>query len=443
MSLLLHGGRVVTSLAPAWIIDGDVLIADGRIVAVGDAASDWSATRIDCGGCLVVPGNVCAHTHVYSALARGMPFRLEPPENFVEILQRVWWRLDRALDEGSVRASALVGGMEALLAGTTTLVDHHASPSAIDGSLDVIADAFESLGLRSVLCYEVTDRDGPERTAAGVEESRRFLAREPRSLVRAMMGAHASFTLSEETLAACVELARSADTGIHLHVAEDAADERDALARYGTRVVQRLADAGALDRRSLLAHCVHLDSSERELVRDTGAAVAHNPRSNMHNGVGRTPLADLGERVALGTDGIGSDMFEESRAGFFRYREDTLAAPFDWPLAHLARGAELAGELFGEPALGTIAPGAPADLAVLDYAAPAPLTGDNLPGHWVFGMSSRVVRDVVVGGEVVVRDRRLTKVDQEELAAKAEVDARRLWDAMEELGPHPFQPEGG
>jgi putative selenium metabolism protein SsnA len=443
MSLLLHGGRVVTSLAPTWVVDGDVLIADGRIVAVGDAASDWSATLIDCGGCLVVPGNVCAHTHVYSALARGMPFRLEPPENFVEILQRVWWRLDRALDEGSVRASALVGGMEALLAGTTTLVDHHASPNAIDGSLDVIADAFESLGLRSVLCYEVTDRDGPERAAAGVEESRRFQAREPRPLVRAMVGAHASFTLSEETLAACVELARSADTGIHVHVAEDAADERDALARYGTHVAQRLADAGAIDRRSLLAHCVHLDSSERELVRDAGAAVAHNPRSNMNNGVGRTPLADLGERVALGTDGIGSDMFEESRAGFFRFREDTLAAPLDWPLAHLARGAELAGELFGEPALGTIAPGAPADLAVLDYAAPAPLTGDNLPGHWVFGMSSRVVRDVVVGGEVVVRDRRLTRVDHQELAAKAEMDARRLWDAMEELGPHPFQPEGG
>ena len=178
-------------------------------------------------------------------------------------------------------------------------------PSAIDGSLDVIADAFESLGLRSVLCYEVTDRDGPERAAAGVEESRRFLAREPRPLVRGMVGAHASFTLSEETLAACVELARSADTGIHVHVAEDAADERDALARFGTRVVQRLADAGALDRRSSLAHCVHLDSSERELVRDAGAAVAHNPRSNMNNRVGRTPLADLGERVALGTDGIG------------------------------------------------------------------------------------------------------------------------------------------
>ena len=147
----------------------------------------------------MLPGNVCAHTHVYSALARGMPFALEPPTNFVEILQRVWWRLDRALDEESVRASALVGAGEALLAGTTTLVDHHASPNAIEGSLDVIADAFESLGLRSVLCYEVTDRDGPERATAGVEENRRFLAAPPRALTRGMVGAHASFTLPRRT----------------------------------------------------------------------------------------------------------------------------------------------------------------------------------------------------------------------------------------------------
>ena len=239
--------------------------------------------------------------------------------------------------------SALVGAMEALLAGTTTLVDHHASPNAIDGSLGVIADAFESVGLRSVLCYEVTDRDGPERAAAGVEESRRFLVGDPRPLTRGMVGAHASFTLSDETLAACVDLARDTGAGIHVHAAEDAADERDAEARFGVRVAERLAGAGALDARTILAHCVHLDARESELVRDSGAVVAHNPRSNMNNGVGRTPLARLGERVALGTDGIGADMFEESRSGFFRLREDTLEAPFDWPLAQLAEGARPRG----------------------------------------------------------------------------------------------------
>jgi putative selenium metabolism protein SsnA len=440
VSLALTGGRVVTSLDPARVVSADVLIDDGRVAAVGGAATAASS-RIDCSGCLVIPGNVCAHTHVYSALARGMPYALEPPHNFVEILQRVWWRLDRALDEGSVRASAMVGAMEALLAGTTTLVDHHASPNAIDGSLDVIAEAFQSTGLRSVLCYEVSDRDGPERARAGVAENRRFLAAGNGPLVRGMVGAHASFTLSEDTLASCVDAAHTAGVGIHVHAAEDGADERDSRARFGKSVAARLHDAGALTTDALLAHCVHLDPAECRLVRDAGTTVAHNARSNMNNSVGRTPLAEL-RSVAVGTDGIGADMFEESRIGFFRLREDTLDAPFDWPLAHLAEGGRLAGRVFGEPLLGTIVPGAPADLVVLDYEAPAPLDGGNLAGHWVFGLGSRLVRDVIVAGEPVVRDRRLTRVDQEELSLKAAIDAKRLWDRLETIGPHPFEPKG-
>jgi len=202
--MILTGGTVVSSLDPVQIARHDVHVANGRV------AADGGAERRDCSGCLVVPGNVCAHTHLYSALARGMPYDLAPPENFLQILQRIWWRLDRALDEESVRASALVGGMEALLSGTTTLVDHHASPNAIDGSLDVIEDALRSLGIRSVLCYETSDRDGPERAQAGVAENRRFIERvlrEKPPLVRGLVGAHASFTLSDETLAACAEAA--------------------------------------------------------------------------------------------------------------------------------------------------------------------------------------------------------------------------------------------
>ena len=437
--MLLRGGRVVSALSPARIVDADVLIDGDRVVSVGGAPSK-ATTSIDCSGCLVIPGNVCAHTHVYSALARGMPYALEPPHDFVEILQRVWWRLDRALDEGSVRASALVGAMEALLAGTTTLVDHHASPNAIDGSLDVVADAFQSLGLRSVVCYEVSDRDGPERARAGVEENRRFLTGKHGPLVRGLVGAHASFTLSDETLASCVEVSRATGAGIHVHAAEDAADERDSQVRFGKSVAKRLRDAGALTANALLAHCVHLDANECTLVREAGTTVAHNARSNMNNGVGRTPLSALGA-VAVGTDGIGADMFEESRIGFFRLREDTLEAPYDWPLARLAEGARLAGRIFGEPALGTIEAGAPADVVVLDYEAPAPLDGANLVGHWVFGLGSRAVRDVIVSGVPVVRDRRLTNVDQQELSRKAAVDAKRLWERLEQIGPHPFEPK--
>ena len=437
--MILGGATVVTSLDPVRVETVDLHVRDRRIAAAGGGA------RRDCSGCLVIPGNVCAHTHLYSALARGMPYALEPPEDFVQILQRVWWRLDRALDEDGVRASALVGGMEALLSGTTTLVDHHASPNAIDGALDVVADALASLGARSVLCYETSDRDGPQRARAGLAENRRFaerVQREQPPLVRGMIGAHASFTLSDETLAACADAARAHAVGLHVHAAEDLADERDAVGLYGVRVAERLADAGALDARTLLAHGVHLDDHELALVHAASASVIHNARSNMNNSIGRARVGALGPRVALGTDGIGSDMFEESRAAYFRLREDDRTAGAEWPLLRLAESARIAAEAFGEPELGRLVPGAPADLVVLDYAAPAPVRDASFPGHWVFGLSSRTVRDVMVGGEWAVLDRRLTRVDQDELAALARVQAERLWKSLEEIGPHPFEPKG-
>ncbi len=391
---------IVSRLDPVQVVDGDLWVHGGRVAEPG------SGTRIATDGLLVVPGNVCAHTHLYSALARGMPYTLEPPRNFLEILQRIWWRLDRALDEDLIHASALVGGMEALLSGTTTLVDHHASPNSIPGSLDVIEQALGSIGIRSVLCYETSDRDGPERATAGVAENRRFLERvrhEQPQLVRAMVGAHASFTLSDETLLDCAEVGP-----LHVHAAEDGVD-------HGA--VARLASLGALDERTLLAHGVHLGAEELALVRSTGATVAHNARSNMNNAVGRARIGLLGARLALGTDGIGADMFEESRTAFFRLREDDLGAGPDWPLARLAESARLAGRVFGEPLLGTLETGAPADLVVLDYAAPVAMRESTFAGHWVFGLSSRCVRDVMVGGEWVVRDRRLALADEAELAA--------------------------
>ena len=438
--MILTGGAVVASLAPVHITGNDVHVSDGRIV------QDGGGERRDCSGCLIVPGNVCAHTHLYSALARGMPYTLEPPENFLQILQRVWWRLDRALDEESVRASALVGGMEALLSGTTTLVDHHASPTAIDGSLDVIEDALRTLGVRSILCYETSDRDGPERAQAGLRENRRFaerVRREKPPLTRGLIGAHASFTLSDETLAACADTARELEVGLHIHAAEDAIDERDSVVLHGIGVAARLAHAGALNGRTLLAHGVHLDDHEIALVHAANASLAHNARSNMNNAVGRARLDVLGARVALGTDGIGSDMFEESRTAYFRLREDDPGAGPDWPLRHLTEGARFVGAAFRERRLGRIQTGAPADLVVLEYAPPAPLNAGSFPGHWVFGLGSRTVRDVMVAGEWVVLDRRLTRADEQELAAGARVQADRLWKRLAEIGPHEFEPRGG
>jgi putative selenium metabolism protein SsnA len=457
--IALTGATVVTSIHPAEVVEATVVVDASRVVALSPSPPPGVAT-IDCSGCLVIPGNTCAHTHAYSALARGMPYRLEPPRDFVEILRRVWWRLDRALDLSAIRASARVAAMEALLAGTTTLFDHHASPGAIDGSLDIVADAFEELGVRSVLAYETSDRDGPGHARAGVAENRRFLGRietTSPALVRGLVGAHASFTLSDTTLEACIDLARSSDCGLHIHIAEAAADELDAEAGYGTRVLGRLERAGGLVPAPVLAHGVHLDHAEAALFRASEATLVHNPRSNMNNAVGRAPLELLGERVALGTDGIGGDMFEESRVGHLRLAEDRHRLDGDgdgdgdgaghapgpgpeWPLARLAQGARLAGRAFAEPSLGRIVAGAPADLVVLDYPAPTPVTAETLPGHWMFGLSARSVRDVLVGGRVVVRDRRLTAVDQDELVAEARDEARRLWRRLDAIAEHPFVP---
>lgn len=442
--IVLTGATVVESLSPPRLGQAEVAIAGDRIVGVG-ATVPPADVHIDCSGCLIIPGLVCAHHHLYSALARGMPYSLEPPRDFLQILQRLWWRLDRALDPAAIWMSAWAGGADALLAGTTTIVDHHASPNAIEESLDQVGSALAHLGARAVLCYEVTDRDGPERAEAGIKENRRFVEQregiEGGSLLRGMIGAHASFTLSDQTLAACIEAARSVGAGIHIHVAEADADQRDAVARSGKRVVHRLADAGLLDHRALLAHCIHLDDDELDVVATSGASAIHNPTSNMHNGVGHASVRRF-ERLALGTDGIGGDMFAEARTAYWRSRETDLSIQPQWALDRLAESARFAGSAFGEPLLGRIEAGAPADLAVLSYDPPTPLTAENLSGHFVFGLSARMVRDVFVGGQQVVRGGRLTRADHTEVASRSREVGERLWRRMEAIGPHPFEPAG-
>jgi putative selenium metabolism protein SsnA len=438
-ALALCGATVVVELDPPEVAAIDVVVDGGRVRSLGTAPD--GIVRKDCSGTVIVPGNVCAHHHLYSALARGMPYSLAPPRDFLQVLQRIWWRLDRGLDEDSVRASALRGGLDALAAGTTTIVDHHASPEYIDGSLDVVADALEQLGLRALLCYEVSERDGPGRATAGLAENERFLRR-PRRLARGMVGAHAAFTLSDETLLRCAELADGAGTGVHIHVAEDAVDEQDSLARYGRRVVDRLAQTGVLTERALLAHCVHVHTAEAGLVESVGATVVCNPRSNMNNAVGHSPFNHGGRHVAIGTDGIGGDMFGECQAGFFRAREAELATPASWPLERLAAGSRLVGRAYGEPLLGTLRPGAPADLCVLAYDPPTPFEAGNLAGHVVFGLPSARVRDVYVAGEAVLSDGRSTRLDESETAARQARVARVLWRRLEQIPPHPFSPHG-
>jgi putative selenium metabolism protein SsnA len=428
--MLLKNG-IVATLDPPRVEKHDLRVEGDRVVEAGPSLAPAGGEEVlDAGDGLVLPGLVNAHTHLYSALARGMPGPEEPPRTFVEILERVWWRLDRALDEESVRLSGLVGAIEAARSGTTTLIDHHASPSFIRGSLATLRRAVEEVGLRSVLCYETTDRNGLPGRDAGIAENREFLARGGSALTRGLVGAHASFTLSDESLDRLAEVVREAGSSLHIHAAEDRADVDDSLRRCGRGVVERLLGHGLPGRGALLVHGVHLSEPELAEAQAAGAWLVHCPRSNMNNGVGHAPTAAL-RRAALGTDGMDEDMLAEARAAYLKMRDagrpDALEAAFSM----LAGGHRLAGDLFSLP-LGSLDEGAPADLVVLDYRPPAPLTAENLAGHLLFGLDRSHVRSTMVAGRFVLRDRRVAGVDESAVLRQARDAARRLWERMKQ-----------
>jgi len=423
----LVGGTVV-DLSPARSERADVVLAGGRIAQVAGEVPA-GAVRVDASGCLVMPAFSVAHTHLYSALACGMPPASPAPKTFVDILKRVWWRLDRALDLDLVHTSALVGAVEAVKRGAAYVVDHHASPNAVDGSLDRIADALDEVGVRGALCYETTGRGGREPRDAGLRENERFLERvgAGRSRHAALVGAHAPFTLDDDTLDALKDLADRHHAGLHVHVAEDTTDAADAIAR-GTTLRARLDRLGLARPGSILAHAVHLGGEDIAALTSAGAWVVTNPRSNMNNAVGLS--AARGARVALGTDGIGADMLAEAHAHFLRHAEagDGLASE---SVARLVGAQRLAALLSGDGERAPrVAAGERADLAILAYDAPTPMTAENLEGHVLFGWSSALVRDTIVGGRFVVRDRKVVTVDEAALAARAREAARRLWERM-------------
>ena len=401
------------------------MVSDGRIG--GEAAG---ATRVDCSGCLIIPGLCCAHHHLYSALARGMPGPARVPRDFLEILQLVWWPLDQALNIEDVELSALCGAVEAARCGTTTIIDHHASYSAIEGSLDAVAAGLERAGLRASLCFEVSDRHGPAAAAAAVEENLRFNRSNSSPLLRGMMGAHASFTISPRTMASLTGEARDAALPLHIHVSEDELDEKDSIARYKSRTLHRLRAEGAIGEGDLIAHGVRLDDAEMVTLRASGAWAAHNPRSNLNNAVGYAPAAGFGPRACLGTDGIDGDLFAETRSCYLQARSAGVPDAGGFALARLESSSSLAGALFSEPALGTLEPSAPADLVILDYRSPTPLDTSNWTSHLLFGLTSAHVRHVMVQGSFVVRDRVHQLVDEQELAGRSRAAAPLLWARM-------------
>ncbi len=411
----------------------------GTIAEIGTGLrAKYPRAELAGSGGYLSPGLVCAHTHLYSALARGMEVAIQPSKDFCQILEHLWWRLDRAIDLPIIEASALAGCADALAAGVTSLVDHHASPNAIDGSLSVIRQAYEEVGLRGILCYETTDRNGADGAHAGLSENLRFArevdgmrARGQRPQVEAAVGGHAGFTVGQETLEGLADAVKTSGRGIHIHLAEDRYDAVDSRYRHGLDLVERLEKVGALTPKGIIGHGLWLTPSEIEIMNARDVFLAHNARSNMNNAVGYNALLPTHGNVVLGTDGMGADMLEEFKFAVFRHRES--AGPW-WPdnfLACLDRGNRLLERYFpGEGSFGVLAPGNPADLVLWDYDPPTPLDPANIAGHMAFGMSSRSVRSVAVAGKIRIQDRK-PLFDMEKIQAAARVQARRLWNNME------------
>jgi putative selenium metabolism protein SsnA len=452
IKMLIINGKLITWGDPNLILEGQALyIKDGFIRSVGLQgeleARYPDAERLDAKGQYVMPGNICAHTHFYGAFARGMAIPGSAPVNFLEILKKLWWPLDMALDEDAVRYSALVMSVDAIKHGTTTLLDHHASPNFIPGSLDVIARTLTQAGLRGSLCYEVTDRNGLEGAKAGIEENVRFLKQRGKrsgnqigdeALIAGSFGLHASLTVSDATLEACTA-AIPAGVGIHIHVAEDVVDEYNSISRSGLRVVERLQKYGLLGPQSIAVHAVHVDAREMAILAETGTFVTHQPRSNMNNAVGIPRVEEMlrmGIPVCIGTDGFSSTMWDEWKITYLVHKlwnhDPRRMNGMDVIRMGVSNNATLGNKFFTAGPLGVIAPGAYADLIFVDYYPYTPLTAGNLPWHILFGFNERMVTTTIVAGRVLMKDRQLLTLDEEQIASEARLIVPKVWDRYQE-----------
>jgi len=453
--ILIGNGTVVTLGRDNRLIEqGAVLVRDGRIVTIDSDATlrqqHPGAEYVDANDGLIMPGFLCTHTHFYGAFARGMAIPGDPPRNFPEILESLWWRLDKLLTLDDTRASAEMFMVDAIRNGTTCLVDHHASPNAVDGSLDVIAEVVEQAGIRACLAYEVSDRDGLTVIADGIHENERFIRslrskrRQPAEagMVAASYGLHASFTLSTATLERCAAGGADLGVGFHIHVAEDISDEKDSTTRYGMRVVNRLEADRILGPHSIAAHCVHVRSDEISRLAETHTNSVHNPRSNMNNAVGRAPVEEMiraGVNVGLGNDGFSMNMMQEMKAAYLLHklaREDPRAMPADLVLnlafQHNARIMDAIFRPFCNdfPRVGELSVGSAADLILLDYLPPTPLSSGNFPWHLIFGIDGHQVNSTMVAGRWLMRNRQLLTVDEARIHARARELSRALWKRM-------------
>jgi putative selenium metabolism protein SsnA len=438
--LLIGKGNLITRDPKApFLMNGCVAISKNEIVEINSTDRLQSkypmATFIDARGGVIMPGLINTHMHCYSSFARGMDLKAQSPHEFNDILTRLWWRLDKTLTLDDVYYSAVVAMIDCIKNGTTTIFDHHASPGCVRGSLFQLAEAAGDFGLRTCLCYEVSDRGGEQVAQQGIDENAEYIracqkAADP--MRRGLFGLHASFTLNDDLLRRSAEMALELDVGCHIHTAEARSDLEDCQKRYGKRVVERLDDFGVLQPGSIAAHCVYVAGKEFDILQQKQPLVVHNPESNMGNAVGCAPVLELmrqGVRVGLGTDGYTSDMLESLKVANLLHKHQQQDAAAAWTEPHtmlFEQNADFSSACFGA-IVGRLVPGAVADVIVVDYDPPTPLTAENINGHVLFGMSGRSVATTVVNGKILMLERQVLVADAAEVSARAREQAREVW----------------
>lgn len=436
---LITNGKVITRDSEnPYFEDGGVAVDGSKIIEVGDDLTLKlkypNAEIIDAQGNVIMPAFINAHTHIYSALARGLSVNGYNPAGFYEVLDGMWWNIDRKLTLDGTRASAYATYIECIKNGVTTVFDHHASYCEIPGSLFEIAEVAKELGVRSCLCYEVSDRDGEYKCRQGIKENYDFIKYtkdEPDPMLKAMFGMHAPFTLSDQTMEKCIEM-NNGMTGYHIHVSEGPNDVQDTWEKYKQRPVERLRDLGILGSKTILGHCIHVNDHEMNIIKETDTMVVNNPQSNMGNAVGCSPVLNLYKRgilIGLGTDAYTHDMIESMKAALAIQRHNAQKPNVGWCEATdmLFKNNALIGARYFDEPLGVLKAGTAADIIVMDYKPYTPFSDENIDGHILFGMNGRQCITTVANGRVLMKNRELTGIDEEEINAKILETAKILW----------------
>ncbi|MGL5615979.1 MAG: putative aminohydrolase SsnA [Sarcina sp.] len=439
MIIVGNGNVIARDEKNTFLENGAIAIEGNKIVAVGnteDLKNKYGNSEfIDANGNLIMPGLINTHHHIYSAFARGLNLNNPPARNFVDILENLWWKIDKRLTLEDVKYSAYTTLIDSVKNGVTTVFDHHASPYAIENSLFTIADVAKEVGIRSSLCYETSDRDGMAIRDAGIKENIDFIkaaSKDDSNMINGMFGIHAQFTLSDESLEKCAEAMSTVDAGYHIHTAEGIEDLNACLKDHGKRVVERFMDFGMLGEKTLSVHSIHINSREMDILKDTKTNVVNNPESNMGNAVGCSPVIEMMRRdinVGLGTDGYTSDMFESMKVGNLVQKDHLCDSNVAWgeiPTMLFENNKKIASNHFGVE-VGVLKEGAMADVIVVEYDPLTPLTADNINSHLLFGVNGKSTLTTIINGKVVMKNRILVDIDEKEMMRKSREVSSKLW----------------